>query len=237
MDIIFGYLAGLLTLINPCVLPVLPIALASAFSANKYGPLALAAGLTVTFTTLGLLVASIGPLIGLTEEHISQGGALLMLAFGIVLLVPKLNERFATATSGFASQADTQIYEIDQSGLRGQFLAGVLLGAVWSPCIGPTLGGAISLASQGGSLIFAGAIMLSFSLGISTVVLALAYGTREAIRTRQDALRSLAEKSKPIMGVIFILVGLAILFKINHYIDAALLDIMPEWLLNLSVSL
>ena len=66
IDIPLAFVAGLLTLINPCVLPVIPVALASAASANRLGPVALAAGMSATFTVLGVATASLGPVLGLT---------------------------------------------------------------------------------------------------------------------------------------------------------------------------
>ncbi len=235
MDLVLGYLAGLLTLINPCVLPVLPIALASSLHHDRRGPLMLAAGMSITFVFIGVSISAIGPSIGLDDESVSRGGAGLMMIFGVVMLVPALNARFAVATAGVSTSSDEAIGGMDPSGLRSQFLGGVLLGAVWSPCIGPTLGGAISLASQGGSLLWAGAIMSAFAAGISTIILALAYGARETIRTRQVSLRRLAEKSKPIMGGIFLLVGLMVFTKTHQLIEGWLLDIMPIWLQDLSV--
>lgn len=241
MDILLGYLAGILTLINPCVLPVLPIALASALQGDRRGPIWLALGMSVTFVALGVIISSIGPSIGLTEERMAQAGAVMMMLFGMVLLVPALNGRFATATAGFSSNADMAIGRIDQRGMGGQrgvgrqLLGGALLGAVWSPCIGPTLGGAISLASQGGSLLWAGAIMTSFAAGISTIILALAYGARETILKRQGQMRAFAQNAKPIMGVIFLGVGMMIFFKWHQRIEGWLLDIMPIWLQDLSI--
>jgi len=111
-----------------------------------------------------------------------------------------------------------------------------MLGAVWSPCIGPTLGGAISLASQGQNIAWAGAIMAAFALGVSTVMLALAFGTREIIVQRQAALRKLANKAKPIMGITFLLVGAGILLGLDHWLEGVLLDLLPVWLQDLSVS-
>ena len=237
MELIFAYGAGLLTLINPCVLPVLPIVLASALSQDQKGPIALALGLSVSFVTFGLTVASVGHLIGLTELVLSRIGASLMLIFGLILLTPALSRRFEMATAGFASSADSQLFQSDLSGFKGQFLAGLLLGAVWSPCIGPTLGGAIALASQGENLIWAGAIMTAFAFGVSTLILALGLGTKSAIRSRANALRSLAEKSKPIMGLVFIAVGLMILFRVHHYLEALAVQLLPFWLQDLSVAL
>lgn len=160
-----------------------------------------------------------------------------MIGFGLVLLVPQLNSKFALATAGVAAGADTRVGQLDQSSLRGQFLGGAMLGAVWSPCVGPTLGGAISLAYSGENLMYASGIMISFALGISTVILLLGYGAREAIMSRQATMRVLAEKSKPLMGIIFLLVGIMILTQFHHVIESWLLDIMPIWLQDLSVAL
>jgi len=197
----------------------------------------LATGMSVTFVLLGVGLATFGTSIGLDTDRVSQIGAMLMVAFGLVLLVPQLNSKFALATAGVATSADTRVGQLDQSNLRGQFLGGAMLGAVWSPCVGPTLGGAISLAYSGESLGYATGIMISFALGISTIILLLGYGAREAIMSRQASMRALAEKSKPLMGIIFLLVGVMILTNFHHVIESWLLDIMPYWLQDLSVAL
>ena len=237
MELIFAYLAGLLTLINPCVLPVLPIVLASALQAHRLGPVALAAGMAGGFVVLGLTIAALGQALGLNDQTVARAASITMIGFGLILLVPGLNAGFATATAGFATRADAGIDRIDRSGLGGQLLAGLLLGAVWSPCVGPTLGGAISLASQGESLAWAGAIMTAFAIGVATVILALGYGARSLLHRHRSALRGLAEKAKPIMGVIFVAVGLAVLFRLHHLAEAWLVNALPAWLIDFSVSL
>lgn len=237
MDLILGYGAGLLTLINPCVLPILPIVLASAIQSHRHAPLALAAGMSVSFVMLGLAVTVLGRAVGVTPEGLANAGAVVMIGFGVVLLVPRFSAGFATVTAGMSARADQEIDELDRGGLSGQFLGGALLGAVWSPCIGPTLGGAIALASQGESLLRAGAIMAAFALGVSTIILALAYGARSAIQSRQARLRALAEYARPITGAVFIVVGLAILFKLHHAAERWAMQTLPPWLLDLSVAL
>jgi cytochrome c-type biogenesis protein len=236
MDLIFGYVAGLLTLINPCVLPVLPIVLATALQAHKLGPVALAAGMSVAFVTLGLGIATLGQSIGLSADTLSDAAAVLMLIFGLILLVPRLNAGFAFATAGMAAKADAGIDRVDRSGLGGQFLGGALLGAVWSPCVGPTLGGAISLASQGQNIAWAGAVMTAFAAGVSTVILALGYGARAALQRRRALMQRVAAKAKPIMGVVFVAVGLMLLFRVHHMIQTWLINVLPYWLQDFSVS-
>ncbi|MGQ0566582.1 MAG: cytochrome c biogenesis CcdA family protein [Gemmobacter sp.] len=238
MDIVLGYLAGLLTLINPCVLPVLPVVLASAVHRHRLAPLALAAGMGVSFVALGLAVSALGPAVGIDPDEVSRAAALVMVAFGLVLLVPAVGHAFEGAAAGFAARADARIDgAVAGGGLSGQVLAGALLGAVWSPCIGPTLGGAIALASAGTGLGQAAAIMIAFALGVATLILALAWGARGTIRRRQAALRSLAARSRPIMGAVFVLVGAAIWFRLDHVAATWLIDVLPPWLLDLSVSI
>jgi len=237
MEFVFAFGAGLLTLINPCVLPVLPIVLASALQASRWGPLALAAGMGLTFVGLGLAVTAAGHLIGLTVETVARAGAVMMILFGLILLVPRFSEGFATATAGFSARADAGMDRIDRQGWQGQFLGGMLLGAVWSPCVGPTLGGAISMASQGESLLRAGAIMLAFAFGIGAVILALGYGARSILQKRQALMRRIATTAKPVLGAAFLFVGVAILMRWHYMAEAWLLDILPIWLQDLSVAL
>lgn len=237
MELIFAYGAGLLTLINPCVLPVLPIVLASALQVSRWAPVALAAGMSLAFVALGLGVTAFGRALGLDEGTVAQAGAVMMFGFGLVLLVPRFGAVFSMATAGVSAGADARIDALDRDSLAGQFLGGALLGAVWSPCVGPTLGGAISLASQGQSLLWAGAIMGFFALGVSTVVIALAYGARNVLAGRQAMLRALGMRARPILGAVFVAVGLMILFRVHHMLEAWALDVLPYWLTDFSVSI
>jgi len=237
MELLLGYAAGLLTLINPCVLPVLPIVLATALQADKRGPIALAAGMSLAFVVLGLGVATLGYALGIREETVAKAAAILMIGFGLILLVPRFSAGFASATAGVSTRADSQMDVIDNSGLKGQFLGGMLLGAVWSPCVGPTLGGAIGLASQGESLWLAGGIMFAFAMGISTIILVLGYGARSVIMKRQALMRKIAEKSRPVMGLVFITVGVVILTNFLRVIEGWMVQNLPAWLIDLSVTI
>ena len=93
MELVFAYGAGLLTLINPCVLPILPIILASSLQTSRHGPLMVALGMSISFVSLGLLVSVVGRTPGIGEDAISQAGAVIMVLFGIVLVVPQFSAR------------------------------------------------------------------------------------------------------------------------------------------------
>ena len=237
MELLLAYGAGLLTLINPCVLPVLPIVLAGALQASRWGPLALATGMGLSFVTLGFGVIAAGHLVGLTPEMVAQAGAVLMIGFGLVLLVPRLSSQFALATAGVSERADQGMHGLEAAGWRGQFAGGLLLGAVWSPCVGPTLGGAIALASQGEDLLRAFGIMVAFAFGIGSVIVAIGYGARSALQRRMGSLRAFAQRSRGILGAVFLFVGVAILLRWHHAAEIWLLDHLPVWLQDLSVAL
>lgn len=195
----------------------------------------MALGLAVSFTVVGFLVYAVAQNIGLDQDAISRFGAGIMIGFGVVLIVPQFERQFSKVTSGMAAGGNSRINSIDGDGLGGQLLTGVLLGVAWSPCIGPTLGGAIGLASQGENLIYALMIMAVFSLGAATIVLALSYGSRELIGQRRDFLNGLSQYAKPIMGAALLAVGLAIWFHFDRVVEIWALDTLPEWLIDLSV--
>ncbi len=236
MTYFWAWLAGVLTLINPCVLPLLPVIIAGALQGHKHGPLYMAAGLTVAFTVVGVLITAFGHLIGLNASTINTVAAVMMVVFGVILLLPKAQEKLATAASPLASGANERMAKVNTQGALGQFTIGLLLGAVWSPCVGPTLGGAIGLAASGENLLQATLTMLAFGIGVSTILLLLSFGSRELLTRRRDRLMRWMPWAKPIMGIALVFVGVALLMRWNHAIDAWLLDIMPAWLQDLSVS-
>lgn len=236
MTYLWAYAAGLLTLVNPCVLPLLPIVIAAAFQRNRFGPLMLAAGLTLSFAVIGVGVTAFGHLAGIDGEVINRATAVIMVGFGAVLLVPRAQVLLARIASPMADRANAGIDRVRDAGAAGQLAVGVLLGAVWSPCIGPTLGGAIGLAASGENLGQAGFTMLAFGIGVSTVLMGLAYGSREILNARRERLTAWLPWAKPAMGVALLVVGTSIFFHVDRMIESRLLDLMPDWLLGLSVS-
>jgi cytochrome c biogenesis protein CcdA len=148
-SIAVAFVAGLLTTLSPCVLPILPIVFGAAASERKYGPAAMAAGLAVSFVAIGLFVATIGYSVGLTAELFRHVAAALMIVLGAVLLLPSLQARLALASGPIANWTDRRFGTQHGGGYAGQFSVGLILGAVWSPCVGPTLGAASLLAAQG----------------------------------------------------------------------------------------
>jgi Cytochrome C biogenesis protein transmembrane region len=133
-----AFVAGVVSILSPCVLPILPIVLGAAASEHRLGPAALAGGLSISFVVIGLFAATIGYAIGLDLGVFRVVAAVLMIAIGAILLLPRLQAQLAVAGAPVANWGSRHVDAAGQRGLAGQLVVGLLLGAVWSPCVGPT---------------------------------------------------------------------------------------------------
>jgi cytochrome c-type biogenesis protein len=229
-----AYLAGLLSTLSPCVLPLLPIILGSAASAHPLGPFALALGLASSFVVIGLFVATIGFSIGIDADAFRIVAAALMILVGAVLIIPLFQARLALAAGPVSRWADQTLVGVSAAGLRGQFGAGVLLGVAWSPCVGPTLGAASLLASQGRDLPQVAATMLMFGLGACSPLLAVGILSREVMSKARAHLLSAGRSLKAALGIAFLVIGASIVTGADRRIETALVEASPQWLTDLT---
>jgi cytochrome c-type biogenesis protein len=165
------------------VLPLLPLVIAGSVERHRLGPLVLAAGLALSATALGFAVALLGFTLDRDLVRIVAGA--LLVVVGAVLLIARVDVALTRVTSPVVTRAAEMLARFTPQRLAGQFVVGALLGALWTPCGGPTLGGAIGLAAQRRSLGAAAAVMAAYSVGAVLPVLLLAYGSR---RRSDDAL-------------------------------------------------
>ena len=233
-SVFLAFLAGVLSILSPCVLPIVPIVLGAASSVERWGPVALAAGLAVSFTAIGLFVATIGYSVGLDADVFRYVAATLVIVIGLVLALPPLQIRLAAASGPIANWTDQRFGSRSGSGLSGQFGVGVLLGAVWSPCVGPTLGAASLLAAQGQNLLQVGTIMFVFGLGAALPLLMLGFLSREAMMRWRNRLMSAGQLAKTGLGVLFIAIGMLVLTGLDKSIEAVLVGASPQWLNDLT---
>src|SRR5580692_9625413 len=96
---LLGFLAGAASVLSPCVLPLIPILIASALSKHRFGTLALAGGLSLSFAAVGTVIANLSANAGLEPELFRRVAAALMTMFGIVMLSDRLSVRFAMLSS------------------------------------------------------------------------------------------------------------------------------------------
>ncbi len=235
-DLALAFAAGLLSILSPCVLPLVPIVLGAAVVAHPLGAFALAAGLAVSFTALGLLLALVGFGLGIDPGVFRVAAAIIMIALGAVLVVPSWQARLAAAGGPISSWADQRFGGFASSGLAGQFAIGLLLGAVWSPCVGPTLGAASLLASQGHDLLRVTLTMAVFGVGAALPLILLGLLSRATLMRVRSSLMSAGKLGKALLGAAFILIGVAIVSGADKKIEAVLVDASPQWLTELTTS-
>jgi cytochrome c-type biogenesis protein len=233
-EIGLALLAGILSTLSPCVLPLLPIVLGAALTEHRYGPVALAAGLAISFVVIGLFVATIGFAIGLDQDLFRAGAAILLMAIGGVLLMPTLQTRLAVAAGPIGNWAQTRAGGMSTRGLPGQFAVGLLLGAVWSPCVGPTLGAASVLAAQGKDLARVALIMLAFGIGAGLPLLLLGMLSREALLRWRDRLLAAGKRGKYALGAVLLVTGVLIITGFDKRLETYLVNASPAWLTDLT---
>lgn len=227
-------LAGILSTLSPCVLPLIPMVLGAAVSAHRLGPVALAAGLAASFVAIGLFIATIGYSIGLDAGHFRLIGATVLIALGLVLLVPSLQTQFALVAGPISGWTDSRFGGFATTGLRGQFALGLLLGVVWSPCVGPTLGAASVLASRGEDLGQVSLVMTAFGIGAALPLLVLGLLSREAMVAWRGRLLNAGKAGKMALGGLLLMLGFMIASGLDKRIETFLVDLSPAWLTELT---
>ena len=229
-----GLAAGALSTLSPCVLPLIPVLVASAAKAHRFGALSLGAGLALSYTVVGLVLAPLGASLGLDPDTFRFAGAAAMVVFGVVLLVPQLQDGMARATAGMSNAGQQALQRVTVDGLAGQLLVGLLLGIVWTPCVGPTLGAATTLASRGENLGQIALLMLIFGVGAALPLVALGLLSRATLTRIRGQLLSAGSIGKKILGLVLVGLGALIATGLDLHLQAWILDRSPEWLTTLT---
>jgi cytochrome c biogenesis protein CcdA len=225
-----GLIAGALSTLSPCVLPLVPVVLTAAVSAHRWGALALGAGLALSFTLVGLFLATLGASLGFDPDTFRTIGAVLLATFGVVLLVPKLQDLFARMTGAVSNSGNQLLSRVTIGGFAGQLIVGALLGVVWSPCVGPTLGAATTLASQGKDLGQIALLMLIFGLGAAAPLVLLGSLSRAGTMRIRGRLLSMGKHGKQLFGFALLVFGVLIATGVDRSLETWILNRSPAWL-------
>jgi cytochrome c-type biogenesis protein len=228
-----AFAAGLLTALSPCVLPLLPLVMGSA-ARSRYGPAALAAGFVTAFTVIGVLLAFLGTALGLSDTIVRSTSAALLVAAGVLMVSHRLDSVAGRWLSPLAS-ASARLSARANQGLGGQFFVGALLGGIWSPCVGPTLGAALGLAARSDTLAHAAAVMSAFGLGSATLLLSAGYASRAVIGQRLRLLHA-GERGRLVFGIVLLLVGASVASGIDRLVESLVLARLPQWWIDLLAS-
>lgn len=235
-----AFLAGLLTCLSPCVFPLLPLVVGSSLQRSRFGPLAMAFGMVCSYTVIGALLLSTGAVFGLAPSAVREVAGVMLILAGAFLLSSRLQclasrvlAPIAAASERLVSRAEGKPGASQEGGVCGalavQCLTGALLGAIWSPCNGPTLGAALALGAREGATSGVIATMLVFGLGAATPVVLFAYGAGALLARRTESVVATGNRLKMVFGVLVAGVGVMTLFGWDHLLESFAADHLPEW--------
>lgn len=229
-----SFIAGVLSILSPCVLPLVPIIVGTALNTHRFGPYALALGLAISFTVIGVFLATLGDALGIDQELFREVAAWLLMLFGVVLLSTRLQAGFANITSGLGGSGQQLLDKVSTDSLLGQFGLGLVLGIIWSPCVGPILGATVTLASQGQQLGQVVIVMAIFGLGAGLPLILLGMLSRQVMMNIRGKLFAAGKLGKQVLGGVMLLIGIMILTGLDKQLESFLVAISPDWLITLS---
>jgi len=179
---VLSYLAGALTILAPCILPVVPFVFARADQPFIRSGLPLLAGMALTFAAVATL-ATLGGAWAADANEVGRGVAIVILAgIGVALLAPKLTERITRPLVALGSRlsehADREARSTGRTAVPS-FVLGVATGLLWAPCAGPVLGLVLTTAALQGPSARTSLLLLAYAAGAATsLALALWAGAR-----------------------------------------------------------
>ncbi len=208
--IIVAFVAGIVTVLSPCILPVLPIVLGTSISGGRLRPLGIIAGLVVSFSIFTLLISQVVALLGLSANVLRIVAIVVIAILGLTLLVPALNERMERLVSSLPGMVGNK----QRAGFWGGILTGATLGIVWAPCAGPILAAVTTLAAT--QQVSAGAVVvvIAYAIGAGVPLLGIAYGGRALV----NKTRGLAQYGKGIQqafGALMLVVAALMFFNLD----------------------
>ncbi|TMO57162.1 cytochrome c biogenesis CcdA family protein [Pseudoalteromonas phenolica] len=220
-------MAGVLSILSPCVWPLVPIVMASSSNNGKKGQFALALGLSVAFALAGGVLTFILFSLGLSPEVLRWFGAAMLVLMGVSLLIPKVANWLSLVLTKLTPEQQT--HQSEQDGVFSQFMIGMMLGLVWLPCVGPTLGTAIALASLGQDILMASSVLFLFGLGTASALIITSIISSSVLQKLRPNVFSNVEKLKKLLGLLLLILALMVITGFDKTLETIALNYLPSW--------
>lgn len=226
--LLFAFLAGLATVLSPCVLPVLPAILSASASGGKGRPLGVILGLIISFVFFTLALTTLVQSFGVSANGLRYIAIAVIGIFGLVLLIPGLSEKFAVLTDSFAKfGTQLQVHSrTHRSGFVGGLIVGIALGLVWTPCAGPILAAITTLVAIQKVTFEIILLTFAYALGAALPLLIIAYGGQRALSIPSIAKHT--ERIRQVFGILMILTAIALASNWDVAFQQTILDYIPS---------
>src|SRR3989344_5869330 len=222
----FAFLAGIVTILSPCILPILPIVLSSTVdTTGKRRPLGVVVGFVLSFTFFTLFLTTLVRLIGIPAESLRYLSIIILIIFGLSLFIPQIQlviEQLFSKLTRFAPQSQTR------HGFFGGLIIGLSLGLLWTPCVGPILASVISLALSGTVTAQAFIITFAYATGTAIPMFLILQAGSTALQKIPWLLKNSARIQKG-FGIVMILVAIAIFFNLDRRFQTYILNTFPQY--------
>lgn len=219
-----AFFSGVLTVFSPCVLPILPIILASGIDGNTRRIKGVITGLVISFTVASLLLATLVRVLGVPADIVRSLAVGLLIIFGLSLVFPVIWEK---TQAWIESHWKIKPVQSQRSGFAGGFITGVSLGIVWTPCIGPVVAAVATLAAVSSFSLSAVFIALAYALGAGIPLYFIAKGGSK-ISSRLAVVKQQNQKIRQIFGLIILATALFIWTGADRAFQAWTLENLPE---------
>jgi cytochrome c biogenesis protein CcdA/thiol-disulfide isomerase/thioredoxin len=226
--VLFAFLAGIVTILSPCILPILPIVLSSSVEVgeeNKKKPYGIVIGFIISFTIFTLFLSSIVKSFNISADTLRTVAVLVIGFFGLTLLIPKIQALFENLFSKISRFAPDSS---KKKGFWGGMLIGFSLGLLWTPCVGPILASVISLALIGDVTLGAVFITLAYSVGTAIPMLGIIMGGKN-IFSKFPKLNQNLGRIQMAFGLLMVLTAAAIALNYDRKFQTYILKKFPAY--------
>lgn len=224
----FSFLAGLATVLSPCVLPVLPAVLSGGVNKGKYRPLGIVLGLISSFVFFTLTLTYLVHLLGISANILRYLAIGIISLFGLIMIFPSLSDKFSRLTSSIGDTgANLQSKAAQEKGFISGFILGMALGLVWTPCAGPILAAITTLVATQSITSEVILLTLAYSLGAAIPLFLIAYGGNLAIRSL-PFLKKHTEGIRKLFGFLMIAAAIGLLFNFEVYFQKLAIEYFPN---------
>lgn len=219
-----AFLSGVLTVFSPCVLPILPIILASGIDGKINRIRGVIAGLVISFTIASLLLATVVRIFGISADAIRNIAVVLLVIFGITMIFPKLWVKIQ-----FFIEQHWHIQPVQQknSGFAGGLLTGISLGIVWTPCIGPVIATVATLVAVNKFSFGTVFIAFAYALGTGIPLYFIAKGGQK-VTSKLTIFKTKNEAIRQVFGIVILATALFIWTGSDRALQAWTLSHLPQ---------